>query len=74
LRFKPPARLEIERLVNTANSPEIAIPWPTAPSETCSSAAMGVSRLTGMNSEATKAKAPKDMAMTPPQCAGWGSL
>src|SRR6478736_1490538 len=80
LRFRLPASVDTDRLVRTAKSPEMAMPCPTIPSETWSSAAMGVSRLTGMNSDAISAKTHRDMAKTPPQCAGccargfWGAL
>lgn len=70
LRFMLPASVEIDRLVSTANTPDIAIPCPTAPSETRSSAAIGVRRLTGMNSEAISAKTHSDIAKTPLQCLG----
>ena len=33
-RTPVPARAEIDRLVNTANAPEIAMPWPAIPSVT----------------------------------------
>lgn len=33
-RFILPVTTDTERLVRTANSPEIAMPWPTNPSET----------------------------------------
>ncbi|MDT4857707.1 hypothetical protein FQZ97_921410 [compost metagenome] len=65
-----PASVEVDRLVSTANAPEIAIPCPAIPSVTSRSAAIGVSRLTGMNSEAISAKTHSDMAKTPLQCAG----
>ncbi|MNG11999.1 hypothetical protein D3C84_955770 [compost metagenome] len=64
------------RLVSSANSPETAMPWPAWPSLMCRSAAIGVSRLTGMNSEATSANAASDMASTAPHdcrvlCGAW---
>jgi hypothetical protein len=43
----------------------MAIPWPAIPSVIRRSFAMGVSRLTGRNSDATSAKAQTDMAKTP---------
>ena len=54
-----------ERLVNTANAPDTAIAWPAMPSLTRRSVAIGVSRLTGMNSEAMSAKTHSAMANTP---------
>ncbi|MNO96090.1 hypothetical protein D3C76_877520 [compost metagenome] len=57
----------IDRLVSTAKAPEIAMPCPAAPSLTCRSTANGVSRLTGMNSEAIRAKTQSVIANTPPQ-------
>lgn len=69
----PPASTEMNRLVITAKAPEIVIPCPVMPSVTCRSAAIGVSRLTGMNSDATSAKAQIDMANTPLQAAGRAS-
>ncbi|MNE95708.1 hypothetical protein D3C80_1938360 [compost metagenome] len=69
LRLRPPASVEMERLVSTANTPEIAIPCPTSPSLTPRSPDMGVSRLTGINSEAMSAKTHNVMAKTPLQYA-----
>ncbi|MNZ52021.1 hypothetical protein D3C78_698540 [compost metagenome] len=69
LRFRSPAIWEIVRLVSTASAPDIAIPWPARPSVMCSSRAIGVSRLTGINSEAISTKTQSVMANTPPQCA-----
>ncbi|XYI35797.1 hypothetical protein MNJPNG_26950 [Cupriavidus oxalaticus] len=69
LRFMLPASEEMKRLVRTANAPEIAMPWPAIPSVTCKSVAIGVSRLTGMNSEAINAKTQSVMAKTPLQYA-----
>ena len=70
----PPASHEIDRLVSTAKAPEIAMPCPAIPSVTWSSAAIGVSRLTGMNSEAINAKTHSDIANTPLQLAGCASV
>ncbi|MNF77776.1 hypothetical protein D3C87_1719470 [compost metagenome] len=53
--FKAPATQLIDRLANTANAPEMASPCPARPWLTCRSFAKGVSRLTGMNSEAISA-------------------
>jgi hypothetical protein len=69
LRSSRPASAH-DRLVTRANAPETAIAWPAWPSLTCRSAAIGVSRLTGMNSEATSANAPSASAKTAPQAAG----
>ncbi|MCY1304729.1 hypothetical protein D9M68_684350 [compost metagenome] len=73
LRFRLPASEEMNRLVRTAKAPEMAMPWPARPSVTLRSSAMGVSRLTGRNSDATSAKAHIEMARTPLQeldCSG----
>ena len=51
-RSKRPAMVAMNRLVTTANSPEIEIAWPAIPSVALKSAAIGVSKLTGKNSEA----------------------
>jgi hypothetical protein len=69
-RSSRPASVDVARLVTSAKAPETAIAWPAWPCVTCRSAAMAVSRLTGMNSEATSANAPSDSANTPPQEAG----
>jgi hypothetical protein len=60
----------MDRLASSANRPEMAMACPAWPSLMRRSAAIGVSRLTGMNSEAIRAKAPSAMAMTAPQAAG----
>ena len=44
---------EMNRLVSTAKMPDTAIACPAWPSVRCRSEAIGVSRLTGMNSDAT---------------------
>ena len=54
----------MNRLVTSANAPDTER-WPL----TCRSPAIGVSRLTGMNSEATSANAPSDIARTAPHAA-----
>jgi hypothetical protein len=69
LRFVFPAMAAMKRLVTTANAPEMAMPCPVMPSVTCRSADIGVSRLTGMNSDAISAKTQSVMANTPFQCA-----
>ncbi|MNG14828.1 hypothetical protein D3C84_986150 [compost metagenome] len=53
--FTVPAIQLMDRLANTANAPEMASPWPAKPWLTCRSSANGVSRLTGMNSDAISA-------------------
>lgn len=58
----------------TANAPDTAIPYPAQPSLTPKPAAIGVSRLTGMNSEAMSANTHKDMANTPPQFAAGAGI
>jgi hypothetical protein len=58
---------EIDRLVSTANAPEIAMPCPAWPSVILRSDAIGVSKLTGMNSEAISAKTQSVIAKTPLQ-------
>jgi hypothetical protein len=60
----------MNRLVTSANAPDTEIAWPAWPSLMCRSAATGVSRLTGMNSEATSANAPSAIAKTAPHAAG----
>ncbi len=54
----------MNRLVMTAKMPETEIACPVLPSETPRSAAIGVSRLTGMNSEAINTKAQSVMQST----------
>ena len=44
--------MAMNKLVTTAKRPEIEIAWPAIPSVARRSAAIGVSRLTGMNSDA----------------------
>jgi hypothetical protein len=63
------ARDEMERLVSSANAAETEMACPARPSLTPRSAATGVSKLTGMNSEAISAKTHTDIAKTPDQCA-----
>lgn len=69
LRFTFPARVESVRLVSTASAPETAIPCPASPTVTPESRAIGVSRLTGINSEAISIKTHKVMAKMPPHYA-----
>lgn len=54
----------ISRLATTANRPEIEIAWPAMPALACRSAAIGVSRLTGMNSEAISSATQSDIEPT----------
>lgn len=68
-----PAIREIDRLVSTANAPDMAMPCPARPSLTPKSLAIGVSRLTGMNSEAINAKTHSVIAKTPPHSAAGAS-
>ena len=70
LRLIFPAKREIVKLVMTANAPEMAIPCPAIPSVILRSAAIGVSKLTGINSEAINAKTHKVIAKIPLQYAG----
>ena len=66
-------RPAMNRLVTTANTPEIEMAWPVCPSVTPRSAAIGVSRLTGMNSEAINTLTHSAMETTAPQAAAAGS-
>lgn len=70
LRFHPVVSGATSRLVSSAKAPDTAMPWPAWPSVIRRSAAISVSRLTGRNSEATRAKAASDKASTAPQWAG----
>ncbi len=54
----------ISRLATTANRPEIEIAWPAMPALACRSEAIGVSRLTGMNSEAISSATQSDIEPT----------
>jgi hypothetical protein len=65
-RSIPRVAVEIVRLVSTASRPETAMAWPACPSVMCRSAASGVSRLTGMNSEAMSVATQSVMANTAP--------
>jgi hypothetical protein len=51
-RSRRPAMVAMNKLVATAKRPETEIAWPAIPSVAWRSVAIGVSRLTGMNSEA----------------------
>ena len=64
LRSKRPASEEMKRLVRTANAPETAMAWPAWPSVIRRSDAIGVNRLTGMNSDAMSAKTQSVIAKT----------
>ena len=57
----------LNRLVMTAKKPETEIAIPACPSVIESSSAIGVSRLTGMNSEATSTNVIRVMQTTVPQ-------
>ncbi|CAI8697815.1 hypothetical protein EMIT0111MI5_70219 [Burkholderia sp. IT-111MI5] len=70
LRSRLPASDAINRLVASANAPDTEIAWPARPSLICRSLAIGVSRLTGMNSDATSTNAPSAIARTAPHAAG----
>jgi hypothetical protein len=60
----------MNRLVTTANKPNTEIAWPAMPSLACKSAAMGVSRLTGMNSEVMRSATHIDIDPTALQTFG----
>ncbi|MCP3064181.1 hypothetical protein LXT21_35955 [Myxococcus sp. K38C18041901] len=60
-------------LVSTAKSPDTAIDWPARPSLKWRSDAMGVSRLTGMNSDAMSVATQRVSANTAPQDAERGA-
>ena len=59
----------MKRLVTTAKSPEIEIACPACPSVMPRSPAIGVRRLTGMNSEAMRTATQSAMDDTAPQAA-----
>ena len=61
---RDPTTEEMQRLVVNANSADIEIVWPAAPSLMRKSLDIGVSKLTGMNSDATRPKAVSDIAIT----------
>src|SRR4051795_6578984 len=65
---------ETNRLVTTAKIPEIEIAWPIWPSVTPRSAAIGDSRLTGMNSDAIRTATQSAMDNTAPQAAVAGAF
>ena len=58
------------KLLITAKIPEMAIACPTCPSRIFKSKAIGVSKLTGINSEAIKTAQHKDITQTAPQAGG----
>jgi hypothetical protein len=60
----------MDKLMSTAKTPEMAMPCPAMPSVTLRSEAIGVSKLTGMNSEAINAKTHSVIAKTALQWAG----
>ena len=61
---------EMMRLVITAKMPDTDIAWPEFPSVRCKSEAIGVSRLTGMNSDAMSVETHSVRASTAPHRAG----
>lgn len=65
-----PATPAMDKLVTRANSPDTEIAWPAIPSVAPSSAAMGVSRLTGMNSAAISIATQSDIDPTALQICG----
>src|SRR6187399_3270815 len=65
-RSSRPESDEMNKLVTSANAPDIEIACPAVPSLIRRSLASGVSRLTGMNSDATRANAPSATATTAP--------
>lgn len=60
---------ERSRLVSTAKTPTAVTVCPAMPSVTARSRAMGVSRLTGMNSAAMRHVTPMNRENTAGQCA-----
>src|SRR5882757_11301694 len=74
LRSRRPATDAMQRLVRTANAPDTEIACPACPSLIRRSDAIGVSKLTGMNSDAISANAPSDNAKTAPHAAGRSSV
>jgi hypothetical protein len=69
LRFSVPATVVTSRLAATANRPLIEIACPVWPSVARSPSAIGVSRLTGMNSEAISIAAQSAIERAAPQAA-----
>jgi hypothetical protein len=63
-RSIPRVTVEIRRLVATAKMPDTAIACPTCPSVMARSVAIGVSKLTGMNSDAISVATHKVRANT----------
>lgn len=62
-------RLATNKLVMTAKTPETEIAWPALPSVMPRSLAIGVSRLTGMNSEAIRTATHSAIEHTAPHAA-----
>ena len=58
--------------MTTAKAPEMAMACPACPSVRCKSLAIGVSKLTGMNSDATRVEAQSVSARTAPHEAARG--
>jgi hypothetical protein len=66
-RSSLPTTFVMSRLVITAKRPEMEIAWPACPSVRPRSCAIGLKRLTGMNSEAMRTMTQSVMAKTAPQ-------
>ena len=58
--------IEVSKLATTAKRPETEIAWPACPSVSPRSCAIGVNRLTGMNSEAIRTTTQSVMVQTAP--------
>nr|WP_245419900.1 hypothetical protein [Phyllobacterium salinisoli] len=69
LRFSVPAAVVMTKLAATAKRPLIEIACPVCPSVARSPLAIGVSRLTGMNSEAVSIATQSAIERTAPQAA-----
>ena len=67
LRSRRPAAVVTTRLAATAKKPLIEIAWPVWPSVAPRLSAIGVSRLTGMNSAEISRATQRDMERTAPQ-------
>ncbi len=70
LRSRCPVNKVFSRLVNTAKKPEIEIACPARPWLMPRSCAIGVSRLTGMNSDAISTTTHNAIENTAPQAGG----
>ena len=69
LRLSDPAAVVMRRLAATANSPLTEIAWPVWPSVAPRPLAIGVSRLTGMNSDAISIATQSAIERTAPHAA-----